>query len=171
MADRQARRGELSVAESAEGVMLDASDKIANFHASASETPVPREGVSREGGQDRLDLWALKFAVQNDRFIDDLNGLPLDRGLCNAACKKEIEYVHAKGDGRSSKSTRPGPRWAHLRPVGRNKQGRRREAQVPQQCNCACDTHGGARRDLHTCAAARIAVVSPQHGDDQGPGR
>ena len=39
----------------------------------------------------------MKFGSQNDRFVDDLTGLPLDEALCRAARKKGIDYFHSKG--------------------------------------------------------------------------
>ena len=44
-----------------------------------------------------LDVFALRFGIQNDRFIDTNTGLPLDEGLCRAARKKEIDYLTSKG--------------------------------------------------------------------------
>ena len=43
------------------------------------------------------DSFALRFGIQNDRFIDANTGLPLDEGLCRAARKKEIDYFKSKG--------------------------------------------------------------------------
>ena len=35
--------------------------------------------------------------MQNDRFVDDLTGLPLNEELCRAARQKEIAYFQSKG--------------------------------------------------------------------------
>ena len=43
------------------------------------------------------DAWALKFGIQNDRFVDEITGLPLNEALCRAARQKEIDYFNSKG--------------------------------------------------------------------------
>ena len=55
MAYRRVRNGEPGVVEDAEGVMLDASDEIADPRATAGEASAPR-CFRRKGGQDELDL-------------------------------------------------------------------------------------------------------------------
>ena len=42
------------------------------------------------------DSFALRFGIQNDRFVDANTGLPLDEGLCLAARKKDIDYFKSK---------------------------------------------------------------------------
>ena len=37
-------------------------------------------------------MFALRFGLQDDRFVDANTGLPLDEGLCRAARKTEIYY-------------------------------------------------------------------------------
>ena len=54
-------------------------------------------GESGNGTESAEDAWVLRFGIQNDRFILDLTGLPLDDGLCRAARKKEIGYFRSKG--------------------------------------------------------------------------
>ena len=38
------------------------------------------------------DSWAFKFGVQDDSFIDDLTGLPLDPDLCRAERSKGLTF-------------------------------------------------------------------------------
>ena len=43
------------------------------------------------------DMFALRFNLQDDRFVDTSTGLPLDEGVCRAARKKDIDYFIGKG--------------------------------------------------------------------------
>ena len=85
------RKGEVGIVGCAEGVMVDGHEEVEAFLIAQSEPP-PRylsgSGVSKN--DELTDPWALRFGVQDDRFVDDLTGLPLDPDLCRAARAKEI---------------------------------------------------------------------------------
>ena len=84
----------------AEGVMTDGNGEVEEIYAgivaqSASAFPSKRltGGVSVSHPQ---ESFALRFNMQNDRFVDASTGLPLDEGLCRAARKKDIYHFISK---------------------------------------------------------------------------
>ena len=55
----------------------------------AEELRLEREAVANRG--------ILRVGWTNERFVDDLTGLPLPPDLCRAARKKELDYFKSKG--------------------------------------------------------------------------
>ena len=98
LADRRLRTGEVSLVE-AERVMIDGTNEINNFYAGliGQETPATTSLDASASDRCESDASALRFGLQNDRFIDANIGLPLDEGLCRAARKKDIDYFKSKG--------------------------------------------------------------------------
>ena len=85
--------------------MHDASDYVADHclqapqgerHATCSFV---RQGSCRQSARcaPLTDAPALKFSNMNERYVDDLTGLPLVPELCVGARKKEIDYFKSKG--------------------------------------------------------------------------
>ena len=109
-------KGETSIVE-LEGVMTDVDVEISDFHsilftqdlptqytADASEsrqreadrhTPNYAADAS-ESRQSEADQYALRLGVQNDRFVDAITVLPLDKGLCRIGRRREIDYFKSK---------------------------------------------------------------------------
>ena len=91
--DRRLRTGELRVVD-AEGVMIDENEEVEDFYAGIvaqsasavfSKRPAGRASASYPSPRNSLepdsDMLALRFGIQNDRFVDANMGLPLDEGL------------------------------------------------------------------------------------------
>ena len=92
--DRHLRSGEASIVD-AEGVMVDGNEEIEDYYVGLIENSamaLPRNAATKADH----DSFALKFGMQNDRFIDASTGLPLDEGLCRAARKKDIDHFKSK---------------------------------------------------------------------------
>ena len=144
-ADRRMRPGEVGVIEEAEGIMLDGADEINDVIRAGYG------GVVRPSQGDEL----LYFGSQGDRYVDDITGLPLDKELCLAARKKEIEYFHSKGvwelrsvnEARARMGRSPiSVRWV-------DEQGRRHQAKRQEQTCSPRDTSSRPRCNIRSDSA------------------
>ena len=91
VSDRRMRNGELSIIE-AEGVMMDGNDEIDSYYAGLVSMPKSQLNSSENRAGSPSTIWpnssettadsfALRFGLEEDKFIDANTGLPLDEGL------------------------------------------------------------------------------------------
>ena len=67
-------------------------DIVCRFDTRRPCTQADESGPCRDQNRE-----VLKAAWSNDRFTDDLTGLPLPPNLCEIARKKELDYFKSKG--------------------------------------------------------------------------
>ena len=97
LASRLMRKGEVSVVE-ADGVMPDGDEEIGDFcpNLTTQDVSTPSTiGASASCERD-VDSFALRFGIQNDRFVDANTGLPPDEDFCRAARKKDIDNFKSR---------------------------------------------------------------------------
>ena len=109
LSDRRQRAGELSAVD-IEGVMTDGSEDIEDFYVGIVAQSVSADLYQRlardasashplnlsNSQEPESDMFALRFGIQDDRFVDASTGFPRDEGLCRKGREKDVDDSSAK---------------------------------------------------------------------------